>query len=247
VNTSGRPRISAVTGRPDLAHNARPNHGGDRSRRCGISPAWRPLSAGPAWWSGRLAKAVFSIHDTESDPDGTLLPRTVRGQVGPAGVTTLGHSVVSRPRAWTTWPSCSGARRSIAQRTRWGDLLRSPIGRACGSPQGHAKGTPTYHGGLIPPLTWAFGEPNPSNGYVWEIMVNGPTGVFYQAASTYSRFRLVERRARQNPWVRSGRFRLVRWPVARATCTEAGGARGRGRGPAARRIGVGLEGDGSQT
>ena len=44
--------------------------------------------------------------------------------------------------------------------------------------KGHARGTPTYPSRLIPNLTWSFSEPHPLDGYVWEIMVNGPGAIF---------------------------------------------------------------------
>ena len=67
---------------------------------------------------------------------------------------------------------------ATAQRTQWGDLLPSPISRPRRSPQGHVKSTPTYHRGPTPLLNWAFSELNPSDGCLWEIMVNGPDSIF---------------------------------------------------------------------
>ena len=111
-----------------------------------------------------LAKTVSRIHGTESDPDGTLR--------SPPCAVRWGHMESARwATRWChfhvngqTWPLLlRRPRRSLAQRTRWEDLLPSPISRARRSPQGHAKGTPTYHSGLTPLLNWAFSELNPSD------------------------------------------------------------------------------------
>ena len=115
-----------------------------------------------------LREDCFSDPGTESDPDGTLRspPCAVRWATWSHHAGPWCHFQVNGQ----TWPLLlRRPRRSLAQRTRWGDLLPSPISRARRSLQGHAKGTPTYHSGLTPVLNWAFSELNPSDGYVWEI------------------------------------------------------------------------------
>jgi hypothetical protein len=117
-----------------------------------------------------LAKTVSRIQGTESDPDGTLR--------SPPCAVRRGHIESARwATRWChfhlngqTWPLLlRRPRRRLAQRTRWGDLLPSPISRPRRSPQGHAKGTPTYPSGRTPALSRAFSEPNPADGYVWEM------------------------------------------------------------------------------